>query len=375
MDKVACVHPFPELNIDRKLKNYISRIGAPQRVQHLMCLRTEVLIEKIKHNGEISEQHWNYFLLAINEHPTYQVRNRKQIALHDFHTLAEQFWEDHGERRIETLMCWGLWLIQRDIHPLYYLVEREYPVVRSYEEAQQYSGLPSTAYVESDTLQQTFERKKAQRERLDMLISRGRGESPEAIGLAKSINKKHPNEYIYGNCFDDMEIYLKQDFLDPKTLLIGQFIGVRDWYDIDFGTYDRIAKAKIYTREPRRTEAYSKMTAPGLKLKFPPGEVVSDEPVTTCDKRFLVTLMGIRKGGYIGYSENKSFDSKEEKSNKPQSSLNHIHENRFIDLDQLPMSQAKKQHQQFMSNERDSNQDDDWDDEYFNSETYWVDKT
>lgn len=369
MDKVACVHPFPKLEIDRNIESYTSRIGVPQRVQHLICLRIDMLIDKIKNNGEISEQHWNYFLLAINEHPTYQVRNRKEIALHDFHSLAEQFWEEHGERRIETIICWGLWLIQRDLHPLYYLIKREYPVVRSYDEAQLYSGLPSTAYVESDTLQQTLERKKALRERLEKLIARGLGESTEAVNITKALSKKQPNEYIYGNCFDDMEIYLKQDFLDPKTLLIGQFIGLRDWYDIDFGTYDRIAKAKIYTREPKRTEAYSKMTAPDLQLKFPEGEVVVDTPVT-CDTRFLVTLMGIRQGGNIRYGLDGYFDPNA--AQKTQSAAAGLNKGvqPMINIDELPMSQARKQAEQFAN--VDNSQSEDWDDDYFNSETYWI---
>lgn len=378
MDKVACVHHFPELEINRNLGNYVSRIGAPQRVQHLICLRTELLIRTIKNKGNasISEEHWNYFLLAINEHPTYQVRNRKHIALHDFHSLAEQFNEDHGKYRIDTLVCWALWLIQRDLHPLYYLVKREYPVIRSYEEAQFAPGLPSTAYVKSETLQQTIERKKIQTDRLNLLISTGREDSTEALGLKKSISKKHLTEFIYGNCFDDMEIYLKQDFLDPKTLLLGQYIGVRDWYDVDFGTYERIAKAKIYVREPRRTEAYSKMTAPDIQLKFPDGENVPDTPVTT-DNRLLVSLMGIDRSSrdnriYINeaFHLNTNSNSKAKKLNtRNKASMQH----QFIDVDQLPMTQAKKQSENII-NHNDDNQNDDWDEDYFNSETYWVEK-
>lgn len=388
MDKVAYAHPFPQLEIDRNLGNYISRIGAPQRVQHLICLRNELLTKILKSGDSsmLSEEHWNYFLLAINEHPTYQVRNRKQIALHDFHSLAEQFWEDHGERRIETLMCWGLWLIQRDLHPLYYLVKREYPVVRSYEEAQLLSGLPSTAYVESETLQQTIEIKKARKERLEILILNGRGDSTEAVGLRKSIEKKYPNEYIYGNCFDDMEIYLKQDFLDPKTLLMGQYIGIRDWYDIDFGTYDRIAKAKIYIREPKRTEAYSKMTAPDIQLKFPEGENVPDIPITP-DNRYLISLMGINRGQaqrHVSMGEAIEFDAphgmekRKVRTNPPNasspvSSDHAVKAQSYLNLDQLPMSQAKKQ-AEIIGNYVDDSQDEDWDDDYFNSETYWVEQ-
>ena len=364
MEKVACVHQFPPLEIDRNIKNYTRRIGTLQRVAHLICLRLDLLTDKVYNNGQISEEHWNYFLLAINEHPTYQVRNRTKIALHDFHALAEQFWEDHGEKRIETLMCWTLWLIQRDLHPLYYLIPRAFPVVRSYEEAQFYSGLPSTAYVEPDILQQIIDRKKAQREKLEMLIAQGRENTQEAIGLAKAIKRIHPNEYVYGNCFDDFELYLNQDFLDPKTLLLGQYIGSRDWFDCDYGTYDRVAKAKNYQRKPKKTDAYNKMTDPGLTLKFPDSSNVSGEPFFAQDTRLLVNLMGIRHGSNfrIGF-DSQHGQSIQYKRRAPG-------QNGWVDFDQLPMSQAKKQAEQ-LANLNEDDQLDDWDDDYFNSETYW----
>ncbi|MCP0917777.1 hypothetical protein MUB04_14675 [Acinetobacter indicus] len=365
MDKVACIHQFPPLDIDRNIGNYTRRIGTIQRVTHLICLRMDLLTDKVNNNGQISEQHWNYFLLAINEHPIYQVRNRTKIALHDFHELAKQFWEDHGEKRIETLMCWTLWLIQRDLHPLYYLIPRVYPVVRSYEEAQLYSGLPSTAYVESDMLQQITDRKKAQREKLEMLIAQGRGNSQDALGLAKAVKRIHPNEYVYGNCFDNFELYLNQDFLDPKTLLLGQYIGSRDWFDCDYGTYDRVAKAKNYQRKPKKTDAYNKMTDPELVLKFPEGCNVSNEPFIAQDTRLLVNLMGIRQGSNF----RDDFNPQRGQIVQPKGADTSL-SNGWVDFDQLPMSQARKQAEQLFSpNEHD--QTDDWDDDYFNSETYW----
>lgn len=364
MDRVSCIHQFPPLEIDRNIGNYTRRIGTIQRVTHLICLRLELLNEKVKKGGQISEQHWNYFLLAINEHPTYQVRNRTKIELHDFHSLADQFWVDHGEKRIETLMCWTLWLMQRDLHPLYYLIPREYPVVRSYEEAQLYSGLPSTAYVESDMLNQITDRKIAQRDKLEMLISQGRGETQEALGLAKAIQRIHPNEYVYGNCFDDFELYLNEDFLDPKTLLLGQYIGSRDWFDCDYGTYDRVAKAKNYQRKPKKTDAYNQMTNPGLQLKFPEGENVSDEPLFTQDSRLLVNLMGIRQDSNfrIGFDNERGQNIKFEGHLPVKSG--------WVDFDKLPMSQAKKQ-AELIANPNAEDQADDWDDDYFNSENYW----
>ncbi len=364
MDKVACVHQFSPLEIDRNIGNYTRRIGTLQRVTHLICLRLDLLTDKVNNNGQISEEHWNYFLLAINEHPTYQVRNRTKIALHDFHALAEQFWEDHGGKRIETLMCWTLWLIQRDLHPLYYLIPRVYPVVRSYEEAQFCPGLPSTAYVESDMLQQIIDRKQAQREKLEMLTIQGRGNSQEALGLAKAIKRIHPNEYVYGNCFDNFELYLNQDFLDPKTLLLGQYIGSRDWFDCDYGTYDRVAKAKNYQRKPKKTDAYNKMNDPGLTLKFPEGSNVSNEPFVAQDTRLLVNLMGIRQGSnsHIGFN-NQRGQAIQREGHAPV-------QNGWVDFDQLPMSQAKKQAEQ-LANPNEDDQLDDWDDDYFNSETYW----
>lgn len=364
MDKVTFVHQFPPLDIDRNIGNYTRRIGTLQRVTHLICLRLDLLTDKVNNNGQISEQHWNYFLLAINEHPTFQVRNRTKIALHDFHALAEQFWEEHGEKRIETLMCWTLWLIQRDLHPLYYLIPRVYPVVRSYEEAQLYSGLPSTAYVESDMLQQITDRKQAQREKLEMLTTQGRGDSQEALGLAKAIKRIHPNEYVYGNCFDDFELYLNQYFLDPKTLLLGQYIGSRDWFDCDYGTYDRVAKAKNYQRKPKKTDAYNKMTDPEITLKFLEGSDASSEPLVAQDTRLLVNLMGIRQGSNfrIGF-DNQRGQAIQREGHAPV-------QNSWVDFNQLPMSQAKKQAEQ-IANPNEDDQTDDWDDDYFNSENYW----
>ena len=45
-------------------------------------------------------------------------------------------------------------------------------------------------------------------------------------------------------------------------------------------------------------------------------------------------------------------------------------QNGWVDFDQLPMSQAKKQAEQ-LANLNEDDQLDDWDDDYFNSETYW----
>lgn len=180
----------------------------------------------------------------------YQVRNHKNcfawLPCLSRTILGRSWW-----KRIETLMCWTLWLIQRDLHPALLfnsscfsssaLLWRSFTVLFR-------STFNSVCWTWHT--QQIIDRKKAQREKLEMLIAQGHENTQEAIGLAKAIKRIHPNEYVYGNCFDDFELYLNQDFLDPKTLLLGSIYWSRDWFDCDYGTYDRVAKAKNYQRKP-----------------------------------------------------------------------------------------------------------------------------
>lgn len=371
----TCRYPFPPLDIDRNLGHYTKRIGTLNRISYIICLPMKELDKRVKASKEgnlntLSEEHWNYFLLSINEHPLYQVRNRKEIVLKDFYALAEVFWKEHGEERFETLLCWSLWLIQRDLHPLYYLIPRQYPVVRNYEEAQLFNGLPATAYVESDSLKRILEKNQAKLERLMYLQSIGKGDSPEAKGLENVLKKKNPNQYIYGNWFDDLSLYINADFLEPKTLLLGQFIGIRDWFDYDYGTVDRIVKAKSYQKKHKKTALYLDVVESGSSLKFFAQDLpgARDAKLIERDNRYLVNLFDIRSGSKLTHG----FDSKTGKKVQP---TNKFSEDRDLDISKLPMSQAKLQAELIHTGSYANTQDEDWDDDYFNTKKYWDDQS
>lgn len=204
--------------------SYSQRVGNYQKCAQLAAVHVNTWKRFAKNKDMPADMTWNYFLLSINEHPKYQVQNRPKLIQFDIYELHTEFLSQVSK---PSPLLWVLWLIERDVHPLYELIQRRSPIVTNYDECLTIGGLPITAYQMPCSLVQAKLHK-------EYLVNNG-----------IEVPAPKPEEYVYGNNFDDLAKFKNGTFVHPNTFNVATAIGYETNYDYDFGTIDRMLKARL----------------------------------------------------------------------------------------------------------------------------------
>lgn len=206
------------------VNSYSQRVGSYQKCAQLAAVHVNTWKRFVKNKDMPADMTWNYFLLSINEHPKYQVNNRPKLIQVDIYELHKEFLSQVAK---PSPLLWVLWLIERDVHPLYELTHRRTPIVTNYDECLMIGGLPATAYQMPRSLIQS-------KVHNEFLANNGM-EVPPA----------KPEEFVYGNNFDDLSKFKSGNFVHPNTFNVASVMGYETNYDYDFGTIDRMLKARL----------------------------------------------------------------------------------------------------------------------------------
>lgn len=209
---------------ENMVASYSQRVGNYQKCAQLAAVHVNTWKRFAKNKDFPADMTWNYFLLSINEHPKYHVKCRTKLLQIDIFDLFHQF---KSETEKPSPLLWVLWLIQRDLHPVYELVFRRTPIVRNYDECLMIGGLPMTAYQTPKAIIES----KQQR---DFYLDNGL----EAPAL-------RPEEYVYGNNFDDLQQFYTGEYVHPNTFNVVAAVGLESNYAYDFGTIDRLLKTRM----------------------------------------------------------------------------------------------------------------------------------
>lgn len=228
---------------DDVVASYSHRIGSYQKCAQLAAVHVNTWKRFAKNKDFPAEMTWNYFLLSINEHPKYQVRSRSKLLQIDIFELYQEFLADHDK---PSPLLWIMWLIQRDLHPVYELQHRRTPIVRNYDECVLIGGLPATAYQPPNVLIEG----KLQRE---YFANNGLDVPP-----------LKPEEYVYGNNFDDLSSFHKGEYVHPNTFNVVRAVGMESNYDFDFGTIDRLMKTRLIYGEVGGLGRFNKDKSPSI---------------------------------------------------------------------------------------------------------------
>lgn len=204
--------------------SYSHRVGNYQKCAQLAAVHVNTWKRFVKNKDIPADMTWNYFLLSINEHPKYYISNRSKLLQIDIYELHNQF---IGETKKPSPLFWVLWLIQRDLHPLYKLVPRRTPIVTNYHECLMIGGLPATAYQVPTSLIKAKEYK-------EYLAANGLETPP-----------LRAEEYVYGNNFADLSQFKSGEFVHPNTFNVVSAMNYESNYDYDFGTIDRMLKTRL----------------------------------------------------------------------------------------------------------------------------------